>query len=668
MQTAACGFVSYFFTVNFILERADYPDMNRVLNIGLLCIGALVGILPFAGAFTESDGFSVPNFIIALINLVGWTTVGALVLVRRDLRKVVSRIAEQYGIDPRLKSFEKLVRSLLEDVERKNSAFLPNLLEKRISSKEELARTLEKTVAHSFKLLRAESAELALFDKESGMYHSSFVMGKPFRKSAQAMLSGAMDSGSEEMEISPDVLIEPLAFGGSVLGSLRVGLKRGTLPSQSDREIMHLVALHAGLAVINAQYTDELKRMKHISDESIKVKTGFLANLSHEIRAPLGIMLNAVELVLDGLCGPVNDDQLETLKMVKTNGAHLLELINDVLDYAKVESGKLQPTKVEIVVEEMLKDILSVVKTQADAKGHTLVLKPFEDVLTISCDRRHLRQMLINLLTNAIKYTPDRGVIEVWAERAPGGKIRMNVKDSGVGIEEADRSKVFSPFERIQNAYSINQVGTGLGMPLTRRLVEVNGGTIDFSSKPGQGSTFWLLFPAIEYNPAHVEDDEGAEVTVSGRGENLLLLESDEGERKMLAKHLSHAGFKVVAASSKGEALTVLREQKFNMAILDNKVVDNPEEDLLRFIRENARSSRLPVLLLSSRAFVFDIEKYLKAGVDRCLSKPIALKDLTVICRELLDGDDLTLEKKSAHRGKLINAAIASQKTRSIGS
>lgn len=614
--------------------------MKRLLGIFLLFLGLLAAVMPFAWITGPLTLNSRVLWGIASLNLLAWCLVLAFFLTRREMKLLVSHIARQFGIDTRLKTFERLVSILLQDVERKNNALIPHLLEKRIGSKEELSRTLERIVGHAYQLLKAESAELALFDKDSGMYHSSFVLGKPFRRSAQAMLSGAVDEGSSASSMSPDVLIEPLAFGSSVLGSLRVGLRRGRLPSQSDREIMHILALQAGLAVINAQYTDELMRMRHVSEESIKAKTGFLANLSHEIRAPLGTIINAVEVVIDGLCGAINADQLETLNMVKTNGAHLLELINDVLDYAKVESGKLEAKKTELVLNDILADLMNVVRSQAEAKKHTLNFKPSDEVLTISCDRRHFRQMMINLLTNAIKYTPDGGKVDVWVERIPGGKLKISVKDTGVGIEEADRPKVFAPFERIQNAYSINQVGTGLGMPLTKRLAEVNSATVDFSSKAGVGSTFWLVFPAGEFHPAALDQNVAEERIVKGKGELILLLETDDGERKMLERHLCHTGFRVAAAASKGEALELLHAEDFKLAILDNKVIDKPDEDLLKSLRDNSKSAYMPIVLLSSRAFVFDIEKYLKAGVDRCLTKPISLKELSVICRDLIDGED----------------------------
>lgn len=598
----------------------------------------IVAVLPL---FHQMGTFTIPFLspqVLGWLNLVGWSLILAFFFAHEDLHRSIKKTARELGIDTRFKSLERLLAHLIREVDRKNRAFSVNLVERRITSKEELSRTLERIVATAYNLLQAESSELALFDRESGLYHSSFVLGKPFSRSAQAMLSGAVEG--DEMRPQPEVLIQPIAFAGRVHGSLRVGLKRGSLPSSSDQEIVRLLAIQGSLAIINAQYTEQLLKMTSASEETVRAKTGFLANLSHELRGPLGIMLNAVELVLDGLCGPVNDDQLETLQMVKSNGSHLLELINDVLDYAKVESGRITPHPTEVLLGDLLVDISNVVRSQADAKGHKLELKKSDEVCAISCDRRHLRQMLINLLTNAIKYTPDGGTITLWVERAPGNKIKINVKDTGVGIERADRHRVFSAFERIEHSYSINQMGTGLGMPLTKRLAEVNSGTIDFSSKPGEGSHFWLLFPAIDYDPSMQVSEESESTVEHARGnrEVILLAEKDDGERSMIARYLTHIGFRICEARSKAEAMNLLRNESVDLAILDNAVADNQDDDLVSAIRESGKNASLPVILVSSRAFVFDIEKYLKSGVDRCLIKPIELRKLGVIARELIDG------------------------------
>lgn len=608
--------------------------MRRIAGLLLFFVIAAVSILPVVNSAAGGPIPGLSTNVVAAFNLVAWSLVIAMLLARSEQHLLAQKVARSLGLETRFRSPETLIRAVLGEIERKLAALEGNLVERRISSKEELSRALERVVALAFRLLDAESAELALFDRESGQYHSSFVLGKPFRSSAQAMLSGALEG--EEQPIPPDVLVQPIAFAGTVLGSLRVALKRNRLPSNADLEIARLLALQGGLVMVSAQYTDELLRMKRASEETVKAKTGFLANLSHEIRGPLGIIINAVELVADGLCGPVSSDQLETLRMVRTNGEHLLELINDVLDYAKIESGRVNPQPVDILVNDLLTDIGNVVRTQADAKRHTLTVRQGDELLACRCDRRHVRQMLINLLTNAIKYTPDGGTIELWAERAPNNRIKLNVRDSGVGIAEEDRAKVFSAFERIEHAYSSKQVGTGLGMSLTKRLAELNGGVIDFSSAPGEGSHFWILLPTGVTQRAGMQNTQEEQQAPRGNGEILLLVQQDRGERSMLTRYLLSLGYTVRSCASSAEAQEVLERNKVQIAVIDNDVVDNPEEGVVQLLRSGSSPASIPIVLLSSRAFVFDIEKYLRAGVDRCLSKPLELRDLARTCRELL--------------------------------
>lgn len=611
-------------------------NLREIVRFIPLSVVLVLGVVPLVALLTAAEIPWLSTEVLAALNLIGWFLVFSFLVWRLELSRSVSEIGKQIGVADERAAFESLLSDVLHELNRRNRSLSINLLERRISSDEELSQALERIVGLAFNLLDGESAELALFDRETGMYHSSFVLGKPFRTSAQAMLSGAVES--EEENSSPDVIIQPIAFAGAILGSLRVALKAGRLPTRGDRQIMSLLALQSGLAIINAQYTAQLLKMKHASDETIKAKTGFLANLSHELRGPLGIMINAVELVIDGLCGPVSNDQAETLQMIKNNGAHLLELINDVLDYAKIESGKLNPNKTDILLDELLKDISAVVRKQAEAKGHKLIYKGNNEALAISCDRRHLRQIMINLLTNAIKYTPDNGTIEIWAERIPGNRIKVNVKDSGIGIEPEQQSKVFSAFERIENSYSVTQAGTGLGMSLTHRLVEVNGGSIDFSSAPGMGSHFWVVFSATSATRSLETEKEEQKNHARGQGERILLLQRADGEQKMITRYLNHIGFAVIPASKRTEALHALREKEVSLVLIDNNVIDRPGDDIVSDIRATAKESSLPVILVSSRAFIFDIEKYLRAGIDRCLIKPLELLDLGHICRDLIDG------------------------------
>jgi CheY-like chemotaxis protein/anti-sigma regulatory factor (Ser/Thr protein kinase) len=380
--------------------------------------------------------------------------------------------------------------------------------------------------------------------------------------------------------------------------------------------------------------------MRVAGEESTRAKTGFLANLSHEIRGPLGIILNGVELINDGLCGPVTESQRETLGMIKQNGDHLLDLVNDVLDYAKVEAGKIKAKPVKLKVGSLLTDLSNVVRSQSIAKKQDLKTDPVEKDLTLLCDKRHARQMLINLLTNAVKYTPLNGSIHISAERIPGNRIKITVADTGIGIPVAERSKVFGAFERVEDKYAQSQVGSGLGMPLTKRLAEVNKGTVDFESEQGVGSTFWLILPAAET----VEEEEilgGTEkrqgVFARGRGEAILLVDRENDERDMLERYLAHQGFKVINAANGAEVLRTLREWPIDLAVVEYDLPDITGEEMVGMIRQNPAAADLPIVMLSSKAFVFDIERFLKLGVDRCLSKPVDLCEIADTARQLID-------------------------------
>ncbi|NDC37866.1 MAG: response regulator [Proteobacteria bacterium] len=267
-----------------------------------------------------------------------------------------------------------------------------------------------------------------------------------------------------------------------------------------------------------------------------------------------------------------------------------------------------------------------------------------------------------------LSHTPPGGRIEVWAERSPGNRIKIQVKDSGIGIETAQRHRVFAPFERVENSYTVKQTGTGLGMPLTRRLAELNGGLCDFESSPGQGSTFWLLLPAAEYT-AHPELAISPTAPVpTGSGEQLLLIGRGDADRPLLAKYLEHAGYRVTQADEPSEVLQQLRQTQYQLVLLGDEFTDLPNIELLRDIRTMPEGGALAIVLLSSRAFSFDVERYLRAGVDRCLSKPLELKEFVAAIQEVLASRRANVAQAApSPRGKSTQAVTSnSAKTKNL--
>ena len=506
---------------------------------------------------------------------------------------------------------------------------------------QDLEAQLRKIAFLAYTELQAKAVKISLIDEVSGLHSQSILLGEPNSLSSQPTVLDARygrKSGTGNQAIDLSVMSQPIVFSGNTFGTIRVELPKDQVPSDVDLHMLTLLANQAALVLIDARFTEELLRMRRAGEESIQAKTGFLANLSHEIRGPLGIILNGVELVMDELCGPVSDDQRETLDMVKQSGDHLLDLVNDVLDYAKAEAGKVKPKTVEIDLKDLLDDLASVVRTQAMTKKHQLQVEAIEEGLGMLCDKRHARQMLINFLTNAIKYTPEGGEIFVKAEPINEERVRVSVQDNGVGIPEEQKPRVFGAFERVETQYSLAQAGTGLGMPLTRRLAEVNGGQVDFSSQEGQGSTFWIDMPKVEISAA--EDLIETEIRTDGplgNGEAILVFDDGEQASQMLTRYLKDQGFTTIHARSPQQVLKVLQEEAVELAVVENDLPEVSGEDIVTVIRSTPQATSVPIILLSARAFVFDIEHFLKLGVDRCLSKPVELSEIASTARRLID-------------------------------
>lgn len=407
------------------------------------------------------------------------------------------------------------------------------------------------------------------------------------------------------------------------LGYLQVSFNGDETLSSFQEEVFNHLSHEITLALVNSCFTQALLSEKARSDQMMKAKTGFLANLSHEVRGPIGFMINAVELLEEGLYGEVNDDQKELYGMMKRNSGHLLDLMNDVLDFAKAESGKTTPIRVHLDLNELLKDMIGVVKKGAQDKGHRLVLIPHPNNSTVVADKRHLRQILINLLTNAIKYTKNGGKIDLWAETTDEGYVKINVKDNGVGIAKADRQKVFDPFERLDNSYSLAQPGSGIGMSLTKKLVELNGGSIDFASSVGKGTHFWIELPET----AEVPYDDAKQETrseIDGNGVKVLLYAQDEEEKHLFKKYLQSKRFSIFEVQSVQGLRYLLEQDRFQVAIIGSHDSSGEVDDITGIIR-NFKSYVIPTITISNEGMVWDYKKFLRPGVDKHLLRPLQI-------------------------------------------
>lgn len=241
--------------------------------------------------------------------------------------------------------------------------------------------------------------------------------------------------------------------------------------------------------------TADLVEAKIIAETASRAKSDFLANVSHELRTPLNAVLGFSEIMRDGMVGPVTDEQKEYLTDIMESGQHLLDLINDILDLSKVEAGKMELEPSEFDFRELVERSLIMFKEKAFKHKMEAGYEAGDEIGTVVADERRLKQVLFNLLSNAFKFTPDGGRITVRARLIPGEQIECSVEDSGIGIKEEDIPRLFKPFEQLEATLTKEHGGTGLGLALCKRIVELHGGRIWVESEFGKGSRFKFTFP-----------------------------------------------------------------------------------------------------------------------------------------------------------------------------
>ena len=267
-----------------------------------------------------------------------------------------------------------------------------------------------------------------------------------------------------------------------------------------------LESQNADLTALNdrlEQQHQEVTRLNAELDQAGKLKDQFLANMSHELRTPLNSVIGFSDLLLDmvsadGLDVATQRDYLET---IARNGRHLLGLINELLDLSKIAAGRMELRLEPLDLHELLHEAADSVRAQLEARKHTLAIEPPRDRVLVQADRGRLHQVLLNLLSNAIKFTTDGGRIAVSARLEDPGRVRIAVSDSGIGIAAEDQGKLFQEFVQLDASASRRYEGTGLGLALSKRLVELHGGTIGVESQLGKGSTFWFTLPRADSGP-----------------------------------------------------------------------------------------------------------------------------------------------------------------------
>jgi signal transduction histidine kinase len=278
-----------------------------------------------------------------------------------------------------------------------------------------------------------------------------------------------------------------------LVGCLGVTRNRpGSFPTETI-ELLRTFATQSALAIQNARLFQEIAHKSRQLEVASQHKSEFLANMSHELRTPLNAIIGFSEVLGERMFGELNEKQEEYLKDIHASGQHLLSLINDILDLSKIEAGRMELELTDFNLPATLDNALTLVRERAGRRGIALGLTVDERLEQIRADERKVRQVVLNLLSNAIKFTPEGGRIEVRAVPV-GGMVEISVSDTGVGIAPEDQEAIFEEFRQVGTAAKKVE-GTGLGLALSRKFVELHGGKIWVKSELGAGSTFTFTVP-----------------------------------------------------------------------------------------------------------------------------------------------------------------------------
>jgi PAS domain S-box-containing protein len=379
-----------------------------------------------------------------------------------------------------------------------------------------------------------------------------------------------------------------------------------------------------------------------------QVKDEFLANMSHELRTPLNGILGFTDNLLEGVYGVLFERQSYALQMIRSSGEHLLELINDVLDISKIEAGKFVFRLEEVVVEKICQSSLVFIKQLAYKKSIRVGYLSSDVDITVMADPRRLKQILINLLNNAVKFTSEHGEVqlEVRAD-ASEGLLRFSVTDSGLGISAEDLPKLFNPFVQLDGGLSRQYEGSGLGLALVKKMVEMHGGSVAVQSTPGVGSCFSFVLPWTQ-NVQAANDlslleaaDEKNDIAARGippvvRGK-ILIAEDHEVTILATRDYLETRGYQVFIARDGREALSKAEEVFPDIILMDVQMPQLNGLEATRRLRADPRFATVPIIALTAFAMPGDRENCLEAGMNEYLSKPVKLKELEKMIEEFLN-------------------------------
>ncbi|MFN6462356.1 MAG: PAS domain S-box protein [Nostoc sp. DedVER02] len=434
-------------------------------------------------------------------------------------------------------------------------------------------------------------------------------------------------------------------------------LEQGSTVTDNIGQALHIVGIIFDVTEIK-QTEEKLRKINErltIANAELaratRLKDEFLANMSHELRTPLNSILGLSEVLQERTYGNLTEQQHHALTTIQTNGQHLLELINDILDLAKIESGKLDLQMKPVSVQQLCRSTILFIQQQAFKKQISFTLELSPDLAYIELDERLIRQVLINLLTNAVKFTPNGGAVILKVEGNTAEQtLSFSAIDTGIGIAPENIDKLFQPFVQIDSNLSRRYAGTGLGLALVRRIIELHKGSVTVRSTVGQGSEFTVVLPWKHVNPPNSDKpldrttavaqiaSEFLPVETMNIAEKpvVLLVDDNLDNIETLKAYLELKGFNIVVAHNGLQAINLTQTQSFNLILMDIQMPEMNGLEAIRQIRLQEQDKHIPILAVTALAMSRDKEQCLAAGANDYLTKPISPIHLVNVMKKYL--------------------------------
>lgn len=370
----------------------------------------------------------------------------------------------------------------------------------------------------------------------------------------------------------------------------------------------------------------ELEETTKKAEESNRLKSEFIANVSHELRTPLNGILGFAELLYDGLVDPKSPKFKEFLGDIMSSAKQLLMLINDVLDLAKIEADKMEFHPEKIDLPKLLVKTRDNFQTLITEKNIHFEIKINPDLHEIIIDPEKLTQVVYNYISNAIKFTPEGGQVKISVSPDTKNNFRIEVRDTGIGISPEDITKLFVKFQQLDSTSKKTYSGTGLGLALVKRIVEVQGGQVGVDSTLGKGSTFYAILPYLPYRNVPVKNKlKDAQSLIAKSTPTILVVEQDSQDRKFMIDALSQAGYDIVTAPTITKALKQNQHLRFDAIILDLFQPDMSDWSIIRSLRSKISAKEAPPIVIKA---VLEQPMSIGFKIHDFLIKPVKPEDL----------------------------------------